>query len=104
MFNRCDFDGDGRVSKSDIVAAVLFTGFLFDNNHDGALDRAQVRAFAQRVLGCHVEEEVVEQVMSTFDTRGNGVISVDELRAVSHPTGVGDQAWFTKSTEKMVWQ
>mmetsp|Transcript_34608 Transcript_34608/g.98060 ORF Transcript_34608/g.98060 Transcript_34608/m.98060 type:complete len:704 (+) Transcript_34608:873-2984(+) len=104
VFNRCDFDGDGRVSKADIVAAVLFTGFLFDKNHDGVLDRGQVRAFAKRVLGCEVEEEVVQQVMSTFDTSGDGVISVDELRKLSHPVDVGNSSdWFTKSAEKIAW-
>lgn len=69
-----------------MVASVLFTGFLFDKHREGALHRADVKAFAQRVLGCPVvEDELVDQVMDTFDISGTGVIGVDEMRIVSHP-------------------
>jgi len=85
VFNRCDFDGDGRVSKADMVAAVLFTGFLYDNRHDGSLRRDQVRDFGERVLGCPLGEENLEKLMSTFDTDGKGHISVHELRMMTHP-------------------
>jgi Ca2+-binding EF-hand superfamily protein len=67
------------------VASVLFTGFLFDRNADGVLHREQVRAFAERVLGCEVDEGLVEQIMDTFDISGTGSISVEEMRIVTHP-------------------
>ena len=67
------------------MASVLFTGFLFDRNADGVLHREQVRAFAERVLGCEVDEGLVEQIMDTFDISGTGSISVEEMRIVTHP-------------------
>eukprot|EP00951_Prasinocladus_malaysianus_P029733 scaffold276144_cov53-Prasinocladus_malaysianus.AAC.1 len=80
VFNRCDFDGDGRVSKADMVAAVLFTGFLYDNKHEGKLHREQVHEFAENVLGCSVENELVEELMLIFDSSRDGAISIDEMR------------------------
>lgn len=91
VFNKCDLDGDGRVSKVDMVASVLFTGYLYDIEHNGVLNRQQVHDFAERVLGCPVEDELVDQIMSSYDLDGSGLINVHEMRRASHPGVIAEQ-------------
>jgi Ca2+-binding EF-hand superfamily protein len=98
MIKRMDTNGDSRVSKQEMVAAMLSTFSVLDTNHDGALSeqelgaqkdvlkayRAQVKAApdAGHAKVIKISKGVVKN-FARIDANHDGVISQGELEGVA---------------------
>jgi len=95
MIHRADTNGDGRVSRAEMEAALGTSFAVLDTNHDGVLSKSELdnrrqtyKAYrqhlkAERQAGRHVRGVVrlkgLTKHFATIDTNGDGVISRGEI-------------------------
>eukprot|EP01134_Creolimax_fragrantissima_P000832 CFRG0832T1 len=80
-FQETDEDNDGEISPAEMCTAVLHTSFtMFDTNHDGVLEKDEIKHFMERTLGRTVTQHAVDDMLKTFDKEHKGVITRDAVR------------------------
>jgi Ca2+-binding EF-hand superfamily protein len=50
-----------------------------DKDGNGELDFGEFEEFFSRIEGIYVSDEVIRQIFDSYDTSGDGVLSVDEF-------------------------
>jgi hypothetical protein len=82
-FHAFDKDGDGDISREELVAGIENFISEIDRNDDGNIDQAELEELLAEGKGDFGGSELVAKMISTLDVDGNGSINKDELFALA---------------------
>jgi Ca2+-binding EF-hand superfamily protein len=82
-FHAFDKDGDGDISREELVAGIDNFISEIDRNDDGNIDQAELEELLAEGKGDFGGSELVAKMISTLDVDGNGSINKDELFALA---------------------
>lgn len=74
-----ELEAERRESMATAIAEAFDS---FDTNRDGSISIEELRAGLQRELQATVSEEQAKQLMSSFDSSGDGALQLDEFKTV----------------------
>jgi Ca2+-binding EF-hand superfamily protein len=82
-FHAFDKDGNGDISREELVAGIDKFISEIDKNDDGNIDQAELEELMAKGKGDFAGSDLVAKMISTFDVDGNGSINKDELFALA---------------------
>ena len=97
MIGSVDADGDGNVNFNDFVSMMLkeenneevIEAFnLLDKDHNGVLDRYEIKEAIKSVTGVSPSESEVDLAMKDADLNEDGVISLSEFKTLVEKQGL----------------
>jgi Ca2+-binding EF-hand superfamily protein len=83
-----DADGDGKVSRDELIASRDQMFAKLDRNSDGVLDEADRRKTRPRIASMQTAR--IDEIKKDFDANGDGAVTKEEF--VNGPTPLFDRA------------
>lgn len=94
IFDEVDMNQDGYINESEMLSAVLHAGFTsFDWDHDGVLERSEIKLFLEQALGHPVPEAAVTDVFHTYGLKPNDCLTRDIVRNRVMKNRFGDKKY-----------
>lgn len=82
VFRKADTNGDGVISKDEVLAARQRLFSRLDRNGDGVIDGQEIEGARDAIMArAEATEARLGDMMRRLDTKGDGKVSADEFRA-----------------------